>query len=128
MERSSKILEGEVAHLDFGIVAFEILEPVDGASLCENVVGAKEDDVEFLQVVIAFAPVQGFAVAHGLVEACPLGDFVGVFHLHLDIETPDGFAIGPDLFCEDVEADALADGADLDGLLMVFSGSGSRSS
>ena len=75
-----------------------------------------KDDVKFLQIAVFFAPAQGFAVAHGLVEACALGDFVGVFHLHFDIETAEGLAIGAGYLHEYVEADALVDGADLDGL------------
>ena len=41
---------------------------------------------------------------------------MGIFHLHFDIETAEGLTVGPDIFCENIEADAPADGADLDGL------------
>ena len=75
-----------------------------------------KDDVKFLQIAIFFTPAQGFAVAHGLVEACALGNFLGVLHLHFNIETADGFAIGTGFLYENIEADALADGTDFDGL------------
>ena len=116
MERSSKVFEGKIAHLDFRVIDLEIFEPIDGASLPENVVGADEDNVKFLQVAVLFAFAQSLAVTHGLVEACPLGDLLGVFHLHFDIKIAEGFAIGSRFFHEDVKADALADGAHFDGL------------
>ena len=44
----------------FGLPFFQILEHVDGTTLLENIVGADEDDVLFLEVAIRFALVQGF--------------------------------------------------------------------
>ncbi len=44
----------------FGMPFFQILERVDGAILLENIVGADEDDVLFLEVTVGFALVQGF--------------------------------------------------------------------
>ena len=43
----------------FGMPFFQILEPVNGAALLENIVGADEDDVLFLGVAARFALVQG---------------------------------------------------------------------
>ena len=53
----------------FGIPFFQILEPVDGTTLLENIVGADEDDVLFLEVAVRFALVQGFGIAQCLVVA-----------------------------------------------------------
>lgn len=106
-----------VTHLNFWVICFQIFEPVDSAALLENVVGANEDDVEFLQIAVFFASAQGFAVAHGLVEACAFGYFPGIFHLEFDVKAAEGLACGTGLLHEDVEADSLADGADFDGFL-----------
>ena len=102
-----------VSHFDFRVIDFKILEPVDSESFSEDVIGAKENDVEFLQVAVFFAPAQCLAVAHGLVETCAFGNFLGVLHLHFDIETAEGFTIGAGFFYENIEADALANGIDL---------------
>ena len=116
MERSSKVFEGKIAHLDFRVVDFEILEPVDGSAFSEDVVGTDEYDIEVLQVAVFFAPAQGFAVAHGLVEACAFGYFLGVFHLKLDVETAKCFSVWAKLLREYIVADTLADGTHVDGL------------
>ena len=55
-----KIFITKVTQFMFGIPFFQILEPVDGTTLLENIVGADEDDVLFLEVAIRFALVQGF--------------------------------------------------------------------
>ena len=55
-----KIFVTEVTQFVFGVPFFQILEPVDGAALLENIVGADEDDVLFLEVTVGFALVQGF--------------------------------------------------------------------
>ena len=111
-----KVFESEVAHLDFRVVNFEIPESVDGSVPAKNVFGTEKNDVELLQVAVFFAPVQGFAIAHGLVEAGPFGDFLGVGHLHFDVKTAEGFAVGTDFLRKDVKADTLGDGAYVDGL------------
>ena len=129
-----KFFESEVTHFDFRVVDIEILKSVHCPSLLEDIVGADniqdlatcclvavipygEDDVEFFQVVVFFALEQGVAVAHGLVEASPFGDVVGVFHLQFNIKTANGFAIGAGFLHENVVADALGYGADFDGFL-----------
>ena len=86
MERSSKVFERKVAHLDFWVISFEIFEPVDSPVLPKNVIRTKKDDVEFFQVAVFCASVQGFTVAHGLVETSALRNFLGVLHLHFDAE------------------------------------------
>ena len=111
------IFEALVSHFDFRVVDIEILEPVYCPSLFKNVVGADKDDVEFFQVVVFFALEQGVAVAHGLVEASPFGDVVGVFHLQFNIKTANGLAIGAGFLHENVVADALGHWADFDGFL-----------
>ena len=55
-----KIFVTEVTQFVFGMPFFQILEPVDGTTLLENIVGADEDDVLFLEVTVGFALVQGF--------------------------------------------------------------------
>ena len=112
-----KIFEALVTHLNFWVICFQIFEPVDSAALLENVVGANEDDVEFLQVAVFFASAQGFAVAHGLVEACAFGYFPGIFHLEFDVKAAEGFAVGARFLHENIVADALGHWADFDGFL-----------
>ena len=86
-------------------------------ALPENVFGTKKDNVEFLQVAVFFASAQGFAVAHGLVEACAFGYFPGIFHLEFDVKAAEGFAVGARFFHENIVADALGHWADFDGFL-----------
>ena len=114
-----KFFESKVTHFDFRVVDIEILKSVHCPSLLEDIVGADKDDVEFFQVVVFFALEQGVAVAHGLVEASPFGDVVGVFHLQFNIKTANGLAIGAGFLHENVVADSLADGADFDGLFRL---------
>ena len=64
-----KIFVTEVTQFMFGIPFFQILEPVDGTTLLENIVGADEDDVLFLEVAVRFALIQGFGIAQCLVVA-----------------------------------------------------------
>ena len=71
-------------------------------------------DVELLQVVVNFALVQRLAIAHRLVIARPLGDFLGIFHLHLDIETAECLATGTSFLHKDVVADSLVERAYFD--------------
>ena len=109
-----KIFEAEVTQFNFRIINFEILEPIDGFSLPENVLGTQKHNVEFLQVVVYLALVQRLAIAHRLIIARPLGDFLGVFHLHFDIETAEGLATGTGFLHKDVVADSLVERAYLD--------------
>jgi hypothetical protein len=69
-----------VTHLNFRVIDFEILELVDGTTFPEDVVGAEKYDVEILQIAVFFAPAQGIAVSHSLVEASALGDFLLAEH------------------------------------------------
>ena len=55
-----KIFPTLVAQFMFGMPFFQILEPVDGAILLEDVVRTNKDDVLFLEVTVGFALVQGF--------------------------------------------------------------------
>ena len=68
-------------------------------------------DVEFFQIVIYFTLVQRLAIAHRLVITGSLGDFLGVFHLHLDIETAESLSVRTSFLHKDVVADSLVERA-----------------
>ena len=78
-----KIFKTKVSQFNFRAVDIKILEPIDCFPLTKNIFGTQEHDIEFLQVVVHLALVQGLAIAHRLVVASSLGDFLGVFNLHL---------------------------------------------
>ena len=108
-----------VIHFSLSLVIhlpFEILELVHGAVLPENVLGTQEHDIKILQIVVRFALVQSFAIAHGLVVAGPLGNILVVYHLHLYIETAEGLSVRPRFLYKDIVADTLVERAYLYGL------------
>ena len=95
----------------FGMPFFQILEPVDGTTLLENIVGADEDDVLFLEVTVGFALVQGFGIAQCLVVSGSFRKIVSVLHLHFDIKNAGYFSIGALFLYEHVVTDTLVEGA-----------------
>ena len=102
-----KVFKGKVVQSDVRAFPRPVFEVVDGKSVAENVVGAQKNDVLLPEagVIVPFG--KRHAVADALVIPRPLRKFLGVDHLHLQIEGAECFSVFVRLPRVNVVADAL---------------------
>ena len=93
------------------VLFFQVHELVNSPTPPENVVGANEHDILFLEVAVGFSLVQCFRVTQRLVVTGALRQFVGVLDLHLDVKGAEDFALWSPLLYKYIVADPLVKGA-----------------